>query len=159
LGGRWSKPSWVFDVRDEVRVRELCKEVYGTDGTSSDLVTLKVTVSESDSTYDLSYYVAGRQVARAFDRDGGARLGEDVVVLEGGFYSTGSRKNPALGVKEGTVIEVRDVPRAAVEKLPEGWEAVIVDETVDRAALEAELRTIEERAAEIRRILGQGVAS
>lgn len=156
IGGRWKNPSWIFDIRDESRVRELCRDIYGTDGTTTgEMVTLRVTVPTSDYDRSLSFYVAGRQVARAFDRDSGARLGEGIVLIKGGFYSGGSRKNPHIGVEAETVFEVRDVPKAAADNIPYWCTAEIVDETIDKEALETELKQIEERAAEIKRILGQ----
>jgi hypothetical protein len=155
IGGRWKNPSWIFDIRDESRVRELCRHIYGTDGTTGEMVTLKVTVPTDEYDRSLSLYVAGRQVARAFDRDSGARLGEGIVLIKGSFYSGGSRKNPVIGVEAETVFEIRDVPRAAAGNIPDWCTAEIVDETIDKEALETELKKIEERAAEIRRILGQ----
>jgi hypothetical protein len=122
IGGKWIATSrcWSFDARDLERVKELCRDIYGTDGSEdqNDLISIRVTWTESTSAGrfepgDLTCYVAGREVARAYSRDGGAKLGENVVVLEGGFYSCGSAKYPELGVKAGTVIEVRDVPASA----------------------------------------------
>ena len=160
LGGRWDGASktWTFDARDSARVKALCREIYGTDGSPDqlqDLVAVRATFPERDSTYDLSCYVAGRQVARAYDRDGGATLGEGTVVLEHGFFSTGSRKNPALGVNAGTVVEVRDIPRPAAARAVEeggglGAQVEIVEAAdADRADLEAERDLLQTRLAEI----------
>jgi hypothetical protein len=47
LGGNWHAPpqTWHFDGRDLERVRALCLEIYGTDGTpeTSATLTLRVT--------------------------------------------------------------------------------------------------------------------
>lgn len=32
LGGKWDSDVWVFDARDDARVRGLCCDIYGTDG-------------------------------------------------------------------------------------------------------------------------------
>lgn len=121
LGGKWQSPAWVFDARDEERVRKLCVRVYGTDGSApADVLTVRCSAALCDGDGNgstLSYYLCGRQVARAFGRDSGAKLGEGVIVLSGGFGSGGSVKNPSCTVREGTIIEVRDLPRAAAEKL------------------------------------------
>jgi hypothetical protein len=156
LGGKWKAPLWIFDERDEKRVKELCVEIYGTDGVDSDLVSIRVTLEEDDWNYELSFYVAGRQVARAFDRDSGARLGEGVILLNGKFGSSGSRKSPAITVDKGTVFELRDIPRKAILNTPgDRWRVEIIDENVDVSALREELIKIEARAAEIRKIIGE----
>lgn len=159
LGGRWVSASkaWVFDGRDEDRVRALCLEVYGDDGRGeAQLVTIRATYAADDYDSDLAFYVAGRQVARAFDRDGGARLGEGVIVLSGGFGSSGSRKNPNVTVSAGTVIEVRDVPiaaaKAAVERA-EPFVEIVEADAIDRPALEAERSRLAARIVEIDALL------
>lgn len=160
LGGRWNKSAWVFDSRDETRVRDLCIDIYGTDGTTGagEMVTLRVSFFTRFTTTEKTMFVAGRQIARVFSRDGGALLGDGVVVTEGGFYSTGSRNHPALGVKSGTIAEIRDVPRAAAEKAAESdteWgDVTIVDERVERAVLEEERAVLVARIAEIDKLLG-----
>lgn len=159
LGGRWdgARKVWTFDARDLERVAELCRDVFGTDGREPDgpAVTLRVTFPKADDTYEKACFVAGRQVARAYDRDGGATLGEGVITLEGGFGSAGSRKNPTLCVKAGTVIEVRDVPAGAKLEADLGGEVEIIDRAaVDRGALEAERARLVARLAEIDALLG-----
>src|SRR4051812_31627904 len=84
LGGKWSAPAWVFDARDEGRVRELCAELYGSDGSTSDVVTLRATYEGGKGKGQKPIYCGGRTVARAFGRDSGAKLGEGIVLLEGG---------------------------------------------------------------------------
>lgn len=34
LGGKWNpvQVAWFFDIRDEDRVRQLCRDLFGTDG-------------------------------------------------------------------------------------------------------------------------------
>ena len=116
LNGKYSEGTWSFDARDESRVRELCREVYGTDGAdAADLVTLRVSLGSGG--YSDSLFVAGRQVASRRGRDNAVKLGDGVILVSGGFPSWGgSMKYPALEPKEGTVLLVRDVPRPAAEK-------------------------------------------
>lgn len=119
LGGRWepSEKSWRFDRRDEAAVRALCIKLFGTDGspeTAADVLTIRapLKVCHDDGT---ALWLAGRQVARVVSRDGGARLGDGVVVLRGSIGSGGSMKNPRIVYKDGTIVELRDVPRALAE--------------------------------------------
>lgn len=121
LGGRWKSAEkvWEFDVRDEERVRDLCREVYGNDGQTTDTVTLRVKWAEGMSEYQGPLCVAGRPVARAWGRDSGAKLCEGIVLLKGKFDSGGSLKNwDTRVVSEGGVeLLVRDFPRAKAEEL------------------------------------------
>lgn len=128
LGGKWNSALWVFDARDESRVRQLCREIYGEDGETpqGDLVTLRATFSDRSrlSVRGAGIYIAGRCIARAYSRDSGARLGEGVVMIEGtagsrgsdAVRSGGSRANWETIIDGPCVIEIRDVPRAAAEK-------------------------------------------
>jgi len=123
LGGvfgrtREGKPAWFFDPRDEQRVRELVKSVYGTTGEEEDdLVDVIVDLGSLDREtgsirWSDEFWFLGRQILKRWGRDSSVRLGRGVVVLEGEFASSGgSRRNPQIGSVDGIVIEVRDVPR------------------------------------------------
>lgn len=156
LGGRWKSDAWVFDARDEERVRALCVEVYGEDGTPQELVSLRVDI-DGITTYgrETSIFVAGREIVRVRGRDSGAVLGEGVVVLEGDFTSGGSRKNPAVEHDPGTVVEVRDVPRAAAEAAVDEYGvnvSILEPDDADDTALAklaAERAQLIERLAEV----------
>lgn len=121
LGGKWSAPDWTFDARDEQRVRDLCIDLFGTDGTPCELVTLRCKASSSlwdaaGSACEL--YLAGRMVAKVFSRsDSRAKLGDGVVITEGGFCGGGSHRDPYATSKTGTVFELRDLPRAIAERV------------------------------------------
>jgi hypothetical protein len=118
LNGKWvaSTSEWGFDGRDEQRVRDLCIELYGTDGrTQTNLVTLRVALGSRDGS-DIS--LGGRSLVRRKGRDYRAELGEGVIVLEGGFPSSGgSVKNPRVAPHDGTVLEVRDFPESLAKDL------------------------------------------
>lgn len=131
LGGRFFKDPagarWDFDPRDEERVRDLCRDIYGTDGSPAaiaDTVTIRATLAATN--YDRELYIAGRQVARALGRDSGARLSEGTIILSGKLDSGGSARNYYLRAVGETVIEVRDLPRAAAQRA--------IDEIRDHAA-------------------------
>lgn len=160
LGGKWRDKQWVFDARDESRVRDLCRRVYGTDGTVSDTVTLRVEWREADAVTCGAITVGGRTIARAIGRDSGARLGDGVVLLNGEFRSGGSTHNWSTTVDAGTVVLVRDFSRTLAESLESGvcvTYAIEPDGDVDRDALIAERETLLRRVAEIDRLLQQSV--
>lgn len=113
LGGKFDgyAKSWAFDGRDEARVRALAREIYGTDGESSETVTVRVNLDQLRDVQSL--WMFGREIARRPERDWAVRLGEGVVVVAGGFPDRGgSVKHPRIDAEPGTILEVRDVPAA-----------------------------------------------
>lgn len=156
-GGKFSPTdsAWLFDARDEERVRSLCLECYGTDGHTQSLVTLRVEYKERESARGESIALAGRSIARATGRDSGARPCDGVILLAGGFVSGGSVKNWTTEVRAGTIILVRDFPKAAAEALIAESDAKTVysieieERPIDPAALRAERAGLVERLAEI----------
>lgn len=168
LGGRWRGGAWVLDARDEARVRALCCECYGTDGTTAgDVVTLRIEWRKSRGVSQGPIEVYGRTIARATGRDSDARLGDGIAVLDGGFGSGGSVKNWTTSVREGTVVLVRDFPRVRADELlsAQTEEDVrrysIEDEVmaIDRPALHAERERLVARIAEIDALLGSESAA
>lgn len=159
FGGKWSDPSWVFDVREETRIRDLCKMLYGTDGVCSpDIVSVRAILRSPDNDcYRGPITIFGRVVARAFGRDSGARVGDGVVILEGGFNSGGSVKNWRTVVKDKAEIILRDVPRGLAEKeIAKGADWITLEEETVRIncdELKSEREKLAARISEINRIL------
>lgn len=170
LGGKWDAAAkvWAFDARDEDDVRALCREVYGTDGSSdTKLIDLRITFKSGARAGQRAVYVCGREIARAWGRDSGAKLGEGIKLVEGRITSGGSSKNWATVVDAGSVFIVRDVPEA---KARAEAEACNTDEfsieiltsapaAVDVSALQAEREKLVARMAEIDAILSTQTAS
>ena len=100
-GGKWSGGAWQFDILIEKQVRDLCVEVYGTDGISTDLCNIEVTISDEHYRSQGPIELNGRIIAKATGRDSGATIGDGVTVLQGGFKSGGSSKNWATCVNGG----------------------------------------------------------
>jgi hypothetical protein len=131
IGGRFDGTSkeWTFDARDEERVRDLARSIYGSDGSEPvQLVTIRYTLDASDAREQV-LWVAGREVARRTARDAAVKLGKGVILIEGRFPSSGgSTKYPVLAgyntAAPGIVLEIRDVP-ATLVTLDE--QTVIVD--------------------------------
>lgn len=166
LGGKWDGTAWVFDARDEDRVRETYINIYGTDGETGagSLVTVRVTFVGTFSAHQGAVYMCGRLVARAYNRDSGAKIGDGIVFTVGAPESGGSVKNWKTVIPKGSVVEIRDVPRPAAEnfisKIESGeigseYNAEIIDETLDRDALKSEREKLMARIAEIDKLLNQ----
>ena len=116
--------AWFFDPRDEERVRGICVQVYGTDGTPTATTTLRVDVSACCESVGVngSLIVAGRQVAFRPSRDSAIKLGDGVLLVSGGFPdSGGSAKYPELNPHKGTIALVRDVPVVAAMSAVAEW--------------------------------------
>jgi len=152
LGGKWDSTNkiWVFDLRDETRVQRLYEDTYGEwPGAEAIKVDIQLTAIGIPWGDKSSIFFGGREIARAYGRDSGAKLGNGVVVLKGGFDSGGSVKNWATKALEGTVIELRDIPLTMIEKDNSEWEVKVLDGSLDEEALLAEKERLLVRVAEI----------
>lgn len=132
LGGTFHEASkaWVFDARTEDSVKGLCREIFGADG-PCDEVDVRVTYKGEKplSSYSGSIYVAGRQVARAFAKDSGAKPGEGCAFIKGRVTSGGSTKNWVVMVCKDATIEILDLPKAALELIDSTeWDIEVVRE-------------------------------
>lgn len=157
IGGRWDAASrrWTVDARDEERLRELLREVYGSDGSAgdeADLVTVRWDISRLGHARGANEIrLAGRSIASRLGRDSDVYLGAGVVLVSGGFPgSAGSMKYPSVEPREGTVVEVRDLPRAAVDSMSG---MTIVGESVDIEALKAKRAQLLADLADVDRTL------
>ena len=163
LGGKWDRTQkvWIFDEQDEIRVRNLYKSVYGTDGDVNDTVNIRVEVKYCWSEYCQGLYLFGKPIAYATGRDSGARICEDVVVLMGGIESGGSNRNRVAEANQGTIFEVRRVPRVKVEEFikenDDQLEITILEDKDERikvlleekARIEKRLKDIDDKLIEL----------
>lgn len=93
----------------------MAKAIYGyVNGETVELVTMRVALDGLSMEDD--FWLAGREICRRPSRDYEVRLGSGVIVEAGGFPSSaGSMKHPQLSPNKGTVLEVRDIPKALAE--------------------------------------------
>lgn len=126
IGGKWSggDKAWRFDDRDAQRVRELLLDIYGWTE-SARTIDVQITARHSVEAYNEGIYAAGRQLARAMDRDSGALLGEGIIHVSGEPpTSGGSRKNWRTVIPQGCTLEIRDAFMPAVIHIDEYYWAV-----------------------------------
>lgn len=157
-GGRFNRDNstWVFDPRDEAKVRDILKEVYGTDGSAVG-ETVTVRLGMGPWTNEQTCWFAGRKVAHRPGRDGEVVLGAGVVIVSGNFSgSGGSMKYPTLGNygEELPVVEVRDIPAGHPDLKEYANRLTVVSKEVSREALEEEKATLLARLDEINQLLG-----
>ena len=162
IGGRkWNAAERCWEVPEsEIEtVRGYMMDIFGeTDlPTEGEKVTVKVTFNSDESKRRESITLFGKTLARAWGRDSGAKVGEDVTLISGKVTSGGSVKNWCTEVREGTVLKVRNVPKAALEQDTDLDVSIEVMETagIDRAALMEEKEKLLARLAEIENLLAQ----
>lgn len=171
IGGRWNanRGVWTFDRRDDARVRALVKSLFGIDGSEpeGDLVTVRVKVRRHEVNLRLGGYAefAGLRIAERRYRDSAVKLAAGVILVEGQFDgSGGSTRYPEIDAADNVVVEIRDLPRAALD-VEDADSYEIVSETVpadgeanaetdERARLTAEREALLARLAEIDALLG-----
>lgn len=118
IGGKWNstKRAWVFDARLQERVSAILYSIYGHDGINlSNLVDVQLTYDDLEKVCS-PFFKYGALVAAASGRDSGAKLGDGVLVLKGGFDSGGSMKYWKTKSLPNTVIILKQVPQEAIEK-------------------------------------------
>ncbi len=113
--GVWSdqQKCWLFDKRDEFAIRQTLVDIYGTDNFAACAkCDVRVSLNEFNTKVTRLFF-CGREIARRRYADRYVDLGEGVVVVSGGFPDEGQHIN----ARENTVLEVRDVPVLAAERL------------------------------------------
>jgi len=144
--GRWEKPYWVFPIDNEERVREILMEVYGEDGRPCETVSVDLILD--DYGHGDCIFFGDLLLANRPGRDVRVRLASNVMVAKGNFNASGgSRNNPRVSYEEGTVIRVKDVPRALYERHKNDPGVVLVENTIKSAD-----RLLQERKALLARI-------
>ena len=163
LGARWnaSEKSWIINSLALTDVRSAMMEIYGqTDEVQAETVNVIITFNAEQSEYRNSYQMFGRIIARAFGRDSGAIIWDNVSFLNGAPSSGGSTKNWITKIPAGCVVKIYGVPRGLAEKeivnLKNGITAQIESiEDFDRASLESEREMLMARIVEIDAILNR----
>lgn len=156
-GAKWdsSAKCWSVPAESVDQVREIMLDVYGeTDLISGRKVSVRLTFSQSVAEYNAPVTIYGKTVSRAFGRDSGARVGNDVAFVQGAPKSGGSAKNWTSVVPEGSVVVLHNVPESMLEQeLPGGVTAEVLSDEPNRAELLREKERLLARLAEIDRLL------
>lgn len=164
LSGRWDPEEkvWSYPLGAQAEVQALYQELYGEWVEEVKKVNLICKVDEAYEALCDPLVLGGRIVARAFGRDSGAKTGEGVIVLKGGFKSGGSCRNWETQVKKGTVFRLLEVPLTIAEELqahPQWCTSVEIEveggEDGRRAALISEREALRKRLSEIEQLLAE----
>lgn len=166
IGGKWNAHNrcWTFDARDYDRVKQLASDVYGWTEEAEEKITFQFTITESNFDEipgtDNCIQIKGRTIATRWSRDEPVRLADNAIIVSGSFpASGGSRNNPSLirydkNIGE-IVLEVRDMPKAAIDELKDikDINLTIIDKAIDPNELLKEKKRLQNRIAEIDRML------
>lgn len=157
-GARWNGECWVIPATEIDVARDYMLDVYGeSDISVGENVTIKITAKETISKERSDVVFANKILARAWSRDGGARVGTDVTLLDGEIDSGGSRNRWDSVVYEGAVFLLRNVNVKVLEKEDQSkFEIeIITEQMIDRSALRAEKAKLLKRIAEINKLLDE----
>lgn len=114
-GGRWDddRRAWTISEGDELRVRQLCLSLFGSDGgqTVPDLVDIAVVWVKDEASRGV-LRVSERDIATK-SRNGETRLGAGISLEAGELYVDGRD----VCADEGTRVCMKDFPRSIAEKL------------------------------------------
>ena len=132
LNGRWDSNAkvWSVDARDLDTVKKILTDIYGESGIAEDApvkrVSVRVSLDEIDSADSAELF--GYPIAKRWTRDSPVKLAPNVVVVSGGFASSGgSRKAPYLNAARDTIVEIRDIPESMAQRAVEQYGAKIID--------------------------------
>lgn len=102
LGGRWDETAkaWVFSHLVEAEVDELDRQY------NEQLVCVDIEAQDDIRGHQDDVTFMGYSIARAFGRDSGAKLGENVALLDGQISSGGSVKNWVTFVRKGSTFRL-----------------------------------------------------
>ena len=150
LGGSWDRASsaWSFPDSRESLVKEILREIYGTDGKEEPaIVTVQIDMDLFYDTLNSEIYLGGFPLASRSFRDSNVKLAPWAYLVNGEFCSSGgSRNNPCVTWETGTIVKA-DVPAATYE-LEKGKEGITLC-TIDIKSLRKERKSLIKRIAEI----------
>lgn len=161
LRGVWKNDAWWFDDSIVDYVRDALNEIFGTTGeVPYENCTLLIT-NFSDFTYQGPVTLFGRTIARAFGRDSGAKLGDDIVFISGNYDSGGSVKNWTTVVDDAT-FEIHNFPLPMTERteiksaIAAGWcEVKLNQKKRSREEIETEIAELEARITDLKKELDE----
>jgi hypothetical protein len=163
LGGDWiaCRQTWLVDASHEGLIRDMCRDVFGTDGDDDpEFVDVRLHILADIEAERGGVFLSGREIA-SIRTSGAVRLGNGVSLLAG----PAPGRLPVLGrwatrVPAGAVLRVRNVPLPAVMSLiAESREDVVVgivgQPPADRGALLARRADLERRLAVVDVLLAE----
>ena len=128
LGGRWNPGDGAWEVASEIanEAIDAAANIYGYDVRSgeepeqAESVVVRVKSFRGDAPAEIlrgPITICGITLARAFGRDGGAKLGSNVALLAGEIDSGGSCKNWTTRASVGTTFKLHSLSAGLAAKI------------------------------------------
>jgi len=130
-----------FDALSYKKGRQLAHKFFGWDGLIFDTVAIKLTAKKDIVGSRSAIEFFGHVLARAYDRDGGAKIPPNVMFLNGSKPgSGGSRINWCTEIGEGAEIVIKNFPRetfeAVLKKGHDKYELALYDAESDNEEID-----------------------
>lgn len=171
-GARWDAAKKCWTAKEEFLdvIRSILKDVYGytDEEDTGKLYTVRIEAIREMKSERAPISIFNRPVCRAFGRDSGAKICDDILFISGSATSGGSARRWETILESGSVFDILHVPEKVLEKGKEILESEeypeyrIVSETVEeekkddqRAKLLEERERLLARLAEINKELGE----
>ena len=158
-GARWdaNERCWSIPKEEVETARAIMMDVYGESDlpAESGKITVEVTINEDIRETCEGISLFGKTLARAYGRDSGARVGDEVTLVSGRVRSGGSVKNWCTVIEEGSILRIRNLTKKALE-IPTEYDITVKEiktDEIDREALLAERERLLARIAEIDNML------
>lgn len=125
LHGRWNDSAKHYEISDIVADKAtMLKEKW-----EGELVTIQIKAKDRLSSWRSAVQFCGYVIAKAWDRDAGANLGQGVSQMSGHIDSGGSMKNWATIVNEGSEFRLQILKSMlAKARTSEKWDVKTLDE-------------------------------
>ena len=156
---RWNGECWTIPSSNEAEklVYELLKTSFGYTKNGKK-IKIKITSKRKINRIRDAVYFCGIQIARAFNRDSGAKLGNDIIMKNGNICSGGSTKHWKTIIDEKTSFIIPEIYEKAIENKTdweEEWTVEIIPSTekVNKKELMEEKKALEKRLKEIKEII------
>lgn len=154
----WSVPT--DNLED---VKQMLRDVYGTDGSENNepTVTVKLTATDNVDLTEIqsideptNMVIFGRPILSARGRDNGVKV-EKGVTVRGKYKSGGSTRYPTVVFDKGAEIIIKNMPESQAKRLKLKYMTteIISEPKIDRQALLAEKERLLKRIAEIDQLL------
>ncbi len=158
LKGKWEDGAWWFDDSILDYVREALTDIYGTSGEAPYEKCSLIITNYSEKRFREPVVLFGRTIARAYGRDSGANLGDDIIFISGTYRSGGSVKNWQTVIDNAT-FEIKDFPLRMCEReeikeaIQEGWCEIKQREKRNKQEIENEIKELMTRVDALKKEL------
>lgn len=154
--GKWREGAWWFDDSIVDYVRDAMNTIFGTTGEIPYQNCVLQIIDFSEEAFGGPVKLFGKTIAIAFGRDSYAKLGDDIVFIDGEYSSGGSVKNWKTSVCSAT-FEIHNFPLPQTElpgiqdAIKSGWCTIKQAKTNrESKTIKAEIEVLENRIKELK---------